>query len=52
MLFLAWANVVRTQFLLPHKHDKQYIISIMTGACVNVLLNIIMIPQYKAAGKL
>lgn len=52
MLFLAWANVVRTQFLLPHKHDKQYIISIMTGACVNVLLNIIMIPQYKAAGAL
>ena len=30
MLFLAWANVVRTQFLLPHKHDKQYILSIIT----------------------
>ncbi len=52
MLFLAWANVVRTQFLLPHKHDKQYILSIITGACVNVLLNLLMIPKYQAAGAL
>ncbi len=52
MLFLAWANVVRTQFLLPHNHDKQYILSIITGACINVFLNFIMIPKYQAAGAL
>lgn len=52
MLFLAWSNVVRTQFLLPHRHDKQYIVSIVSGACINVILNIILIPKYQAAGAL
>lgn len=52
MLFLAWANVIRTQFLLPHQHDKQYIYSIIIGACVNVILNLVLIPNYAAAGAL
>ncbi|OUZ14859.1 flippase [Enterococcus cecorum] len=52
MLFLAWANVVRTQFLLPHKHDKQYILSIVSGAGINFILNWILIPKYQAAGAL
>lgn len=50
MLFLAWANVVRTQYLLPHKHDKKYILSIFSGAGINVVLNLILIPKYQAAG--
>lgn len=52
MIILAWANVVRTQFLLPHKHDKQYILSIVSGAGINVLLNCFLIPKYQAAGAL
>lgn len=52
MLFLAWANVVRTQYLLPHKHDKQYILSIVSGAIINVILNCLLIPKYQAAGAL
>lgn len=52
LLILSWANVVRTQFLLPHKHDKQYIISIFSGAVINVLLNMLLIPRYQAGGAL
>lgn len=52
MVFLAWANIVRTQFLLPNKHDKKYILSICFGAIINVILNMVLIPKFKAKGAL
>lgn len=52
MLFIAWANVIRTQYLLPHKMDKQYIWSIISGAVVNVIINALLIPKFQAAGAL
>lgn len=52
LLFLTWANVVRTQYLLPHKHDGQYTISIISGAILNVTCNCILIPRYGARGAL
>lgn len=52
LMFIAWANIVRTQYLLPHKKDQQYILSIMLGAIVNVILNVILIPKFQARGAL
>lgn len=52
LLFIAWANIVRTQYLLPHKKDQQYILSIILGAVVNVILNAILIPKFQARGAL
>ena len=49
-LFLAFANVIRTQYLLPRKKDKLFITSLFLGAAVNVLLNLILIPQYASLG--
>ena len=43
-IFLAFANVLRTQILLPQKRDKEYIASLMTGAAVNIVFNLILIP--------
>jgi O-antigen/teichoic acid export membrane protein len=49
-IFMAFANVIRTQYLLPQKMDKQYIVSLFTGAGVNLTLNIILIPHMASVG--
>ncbi len=49
-IFLAFANVIRTQYLLPRKKDKLFIISLFSGAAVNVLLNVVLIPRYASVG--
>ncbi len=50
IVFLAWGNVVRTQYLIPKEMDKQYIISAFLGAIVNFILNCIFIPIYQSVG--
>lgn len=50
VIFISWANVVRTQYLIPHQKDKIYIKSTLLGALVNVISNIIFIPIYGAVG--
>lgn len=49
-LFLAFANVIRTQYLLPHGMDKTYVISAFLGVGVNIIINILLIPKYGAIG--
>lgn len=49
-LFLAFANVIRTQYLLPHQMDKAYVISGFLGAGVNLAVNFILIPFLGAVG--
>ncbi len=49
-IFLAFANVIRTQYLLPRKKDKLYIISLFTGAVVNLFFNLLLIPRYASVG--
>ncbi len=49
-IFLAFATVVRTQFLLPRKMDKVFIISLFLGAAINLLFNSILIPLYASVG--
>ena len=50
IIFITWANVIRTQYLIPNEKDKIYIISVFLGAIVNFIVNIILIPQFKAMG--
>lgn len=49
-IFLAFANVIRTQFLIPRKKDIVYIKSVFLGAIVNFVVNSILIPHYKSLG--
>ena len=49
-LFLAVANVVRTQYLIPYKEDKIYIISVILGAVINLGLNALLIPHFQSVG--
>lgn len=49
-LFLAFANVIRTQYLLPHQMDKSYVISAFLGAAINIMINLLLIKNYGAVG--
>lgn len=50
LVFIAWANVIRTQFLIPRKFDKIYVISTIIGAVINFVSNLILISKYGALG--
>ena len=50
IIFSTWANVLRTQYLVPNKRDKEYIISMFAGGFVNLFINILLIPKYGAVG--
>ncbi|WP_022778694.1 oligosaccharide flippase family protein [Butyrivibrio sp. AE3009] len=49
-IFLAFANVIRTQYLLPRKKDRLFVLSLFSGAIINLILNIILIPKYESIG--
>lgn len=49
-VFLAFANVIRTQFLIPRKCDKKFIISLFVGAIVNLCINFLLISSMKSIG--
>lgn len=48
--FLAFSNIIRTQYLIPKKMDREYIVSVFAGAIVNLICNAILIPKIKAVG--
>jgi len=50
LLPMGFANVIRTQWVLPQKRDHIFIKSVLTGAGVNVVLNALLIPRYQAMG--
>ena len=50
VIFMSWAHVIRTQFMLPHTMDFQYIISVFGGAAVNIGVNLFLIGRYGAWG--
>ena len=49
-MFVALTNIFKTQYLLPQKKDKEYIRALFTGAIVNVLINILLIPLMASGG--
>ena len=49
-IFISWANVIRTQYLIPYKKDRIYIQSVFLGAIVNIVINILLIPYLQSIG--
>ncbi len=49
-IFIAWANVIRTHYIIPAQRDKVYIVSVILGAVVNIAFNLALIPRYGAVG--
>lgn len=48
--FLSFANVIRTQYLIPAEKDKIYIVSVSLGAVSNLIMNILLIPKLESVG--
>lgn len=50
VIFSAWSNVVRTQYLIPKGRDVVYVASSVGAAVVNLALNLALIPRLGATG--
>ncbi len=50
LLLIGLSNVIGTQYLLPTKQQKKYTISVVLGAVVNFILNMILIRIWKSEG--
>ncbi len=48
--FVAWANVLRKQYLIPVARDRAYASSIAAGAVVNIVINVILMPSLGSLG--
>lgn len=47
---ISFANVIRTQYLIPKEKDSIYLVSVIGGAIINLILNYILINKYNAIG--
>ena len=50
LIMIGFANVIRTQVVLPQKRDHIFVKSVCTGAVVNLIVNACLIPSMKAMG--
>lgn len=50
ILIIGLSNVIGTQYLIPTKKQKQYTISVVSGAVTNLILNFIFIPKLMSVG--
>lgn len=50
LIFVTWANVIRTQYLIPQQLDRPYVISTLIGAVANLAVNLVLIPRFAAVG--
>lgn len=47
---IAWASVVREQYLVPSGFDNKYLAATVAGALLNVGLNVLVVPVFGAQG--
>ena len=50
LIFMTWSDVIRSLWVIPRKKDKIFLVTIGTGAIVNIICNIVLIPKYEAVG--
>ena len=48
ILMIAWADVIRAQYIIPHKRDRIFVISVLCGAILNLVLNATLIPLFSS----
>lgn len=48
--FIAFSNVIRTQYLLPNSKDKYFVASVSAGAICNLAMNLCLIPIFGSIG--
>lgn len=50
VLFIGLSSIIGTQFLLPTKRQKEFTISVVAGAVINFILNLIVIKKFESLG--
>ena len=50
LIMIGFANVIRTQVVLPQKRDHIFVKSVCCGAAVNLIANACLIPGLKSMG--
>ncbi|MDW3702759.1 flippase [Enterococcus faecium] len=50
IIFIGWSNVLGTQYLLPTNQTKYYTISVISGASINLIMNIPLIQIFGIYG--
>ena len=50
LIMIGFANVIRTQVVLPQKRDHIFVKSVCCGAVVNLVANVCLIPSMKSMG--
>jgi len=50
LVMIGFANVVRTQYILPLEKDQIVVRSVLSGAAVNLAVNLLLIPRLQAMG--
>ena len=50
LIMIGFANVIRTQVVLPQKRDYIFVRSVCCGAAVNLVANALLIPSMKSMG--
>ena len=50
LIMIGFANVIRTQVVLPQKRDHIFVKSVCSGAVVNLIVNACLIPSMKSMG--
>lgn len=46
----GWKAILRSQYIIPYEKDMAYVASLVAGAIMNVLFNLVFIPIFKARG--
>ncbi|MET1249212.1 polysaccharide biosynthesis C-terminal domain-containing protein [Sporolactobacillus sp. STCC-11] len=50
IVFIAWSNVLGVQYLMPIGKVRSYTISVICGAGINFVLNLLLIPHFQSLG--
>lgn len=50
VLFISISNVFGMQYLVPTGHNKEYTTSVIAGAVINCIVNLILIPKHAGVG--
>ena len=48
--FMSFAEILRTQYIIPKKEDRIYIVAVCGAAVVNLIINSLLIPRMGAEG--
>lgn len=49
-IFIGFSNIIGIQYLVPTKRQNVLTVTVVCGACINFVLNLVMIPRWYSVG--